>query len=534
MSSNSNRPLSEIFENRSLFVLRLGQIVLTTGFLIAGVILTYWIMNTEGNPIAFAMVILGPICMVISVVQPLVGMRILVVACCYLDLVKRIAYYFGYYSAAGQGTETLQLYVLALAPLTLVGLFIGVIIRRIFGSKQLIQKGEAGIAVFVVVANALILISNFMATKDLKETLSKGANEGVYLLLLFVVPSLYSSRAEIIPVLRWIFWVFLGCAFYGIWQGIVGYTQLDLTWMASGITLTEGLLSDVKARAFGTLASPHPYGVLYWLILIGIYLAWISENKRVFYTVGTAIYAFALFFGYGRGAWAALILTLFAYFFFKTRPRIILFYSGAVSIFLGFALNAQYLLDHLDDFQTVVPIESKTGEMAFRLGTFSERLWGIQNWTSSTRLWSWFGRPDLKDYTRLRYDEITHEMLGQLLVRYGAVGLFGALLSGAAALFYFHRTTLSIENRRDRQLATLLLAMISVNFYLATMTGASYEVFPWNFFIWLIIAFLLVLCRNRSVATSEVATAERTPAELSAVPKWQPSPIPPTGGRRAW
>ncbi len=475
------------------------SLIVTATFLLVGlgVGLTYYILTSDNNPVAELIKVLGIFSLVISIVRPQTGIYILIVACAYLDLVKRIAYWFGYYSAANQGVATLQVSILSFAPVTVLGVFLGVLVRRIFITKRLIEKRELIAASFITLVNAAVLISNYIKQKDFIEAASRSANECIYLLLIFAAPSLYTTREDINKVLRFTLIAFLPCALYGIRQGVFGYTDLDVIWMKSGITVTESLLFDTKDRAFGTLASPHPYGVLYWMILIAGYFVYTSKRNRIFNLVLLFTYSVALFFGYTRSAWVSLAVTAGAIYFFKSGKKTIQFYSSALAVFAGFIIFAQYLYDHLTDFESILPIESSSSEMAFRLGTFSERLFSVQNWTTNSRFWTWFGMKEVFDYRAVTHDEIIHDMVGQVLVKYGAVGLFGGIGFASIALIYFHWATLRIKDHEDRLLAILLLSMVSINFYTGCIFGANYQVFPWNFFLWLSVGFQIVLCRLR-------------------------------------
>ena len=460
-------------------------------------IATETILVTNSNPIAIFVVLAAPIAFLVGLVQPKVGLSILLVTCGYLDLVKRIAYWFGLYSAGNQGVDTLQMSVLSFAPITLLGIFAGIIGRRIFVTKRIFEKQEQKPAAFAILANLLILAAGYKATHSLSEALSTGANAGSYLILLIIVPALFTSTDDIVDFLNSILIVFLPCALYGIWQGILGYTDLDVAWLKSGITITGIVLLDVKPRAFGTLASPHPYGLLYWFLLIGGYLFFQTKRWRIFYLLGMFIYAVGLFYGYGRGAWVALLAALGGYFCFKSRVLTLWFYGVALAAFALIAINAQFLLNQMGEFGAALPTESDTQQMALRIGTYSDRLIGFTNWMHSSQLWSWFGIREAYESSEMGSDAYVHDMLGEILVHYGAAGLLGVIIAGATSIVHFHRSIFRIPNERDRKLATLLLSMTASQFIVGGFAGPSYNVFPWNFFIWLIVGFLIVLCRSK-------------------------------------
>jgi hypothetical protein len=476
--------------------------VIVVGILIS-MLATGVMVLTESNPLAVMVKMAAPVAVVVAMIWPKIGLRILIIACAYLDLVKRVAYWIGHYAAANQGLFTLQVDILSFAPITLIGVFFGVLAKRVFKTKRLIEKNEAIVVVFIVIANLLIFWSSYKNDHDWSSALADAANNGAYLLLLFIVPALFSTSEEIRSLLRFTFIVFLPCALYGIWQGVFGYTPLDVAWLKSGITINEGLLQDVKPRAFGTLASPHPYSLLYWLSIIGCYLWYSAKRANWFFLFGAIIFGVGLFYGFVRSAWLSLIFTLIAIPFFRRRWTTLVFYCTACAVFALSVVFSQFALEHLGDFQTYLPVESETSEMAFHLGTYSERLVSFQNWSKDATLWTWFGRRGVDPGDQDR-EELVHDMVGQVLVRYGAVGLFGALFAAVTALISFHKRTLRLKNKGDRALAVTLLAMVSVNFFTSGMAGSNIQVFPWNCLIWLLISFLILLLRPRPESTEHL------------------------------
>lgn len=491
--------------------------VMVSLYVLASVVATYLLMATEGNAVTLLIKLLGPIALVAGVVQPRVGFGILVLACGYLDFLKRVAYYFGYYNTANQGVDTLQVSILSFAPLTLLGILGGVIGRRVLITKRLVVQGEWPVVFLVLCVNLFVLATGYLESKDVMLAMTKAVNEGIYLLMLFLIPVLFPAREDMLKVMRYVIIAFIPCALYGIWQGLFGYTQLDLVWMNSGITVTIGLLGDLRARAFGTMASPHPYGILYWIALFGVYLGFDSKGHRLTYLSAAVFYLFALFFGYGRGAWLAFFGTLVAMYCFRTKRAITLFYGGALAIFAILVTCHQFLLDHLGDFQSVIPIESETAEMSFRLATFSDRLYSIRNWTTDGRLWTWFGQQTYRDRLSgapVRHDELIHDMFGQILQSHGAVGLFGSVILGASALFYAHRASLRITDPKTRSMAIFFLSLVTVITFTGALLGSNFSVFPLNCFIWLAAGWVLAACRTGHQPAAATGFADPFPKNL--------------------
>ncbi len=478
--------------------------------LLTGVFLAADLVTLEGqNPVSQFMQFAGVGMLLLSIVAPRKGMYVLIIACGYLDLVKRIAYFYG------GGDESLQYDILSFAPLTLAGIFLGIMLPRIAIKKRFLYKHEilvAGLSVGIIVVSFLIGYRN---TQSVLKAVTITVAVGTYTLLLLIVPELFKTRLQIEAVLEHIFFIFLPCALWGIYQGIFGYPLIDRVWLASPLTMNGRLLVDVKARAFGTLASPHPFTVVYWMIVIGLYLVWTRSKRRVLILASLAIYFVAFFYAYTRSTWVTFAMTLVAVFFFQKPKRTVFLYGVVIVIFALLVINAENI--NLDALQRYLPMTTATEEMSLRLGTFSDRLISFHNWSTDPKYWTLFGRTDIFEVESASrsWDERVHDQIGQILTTSGIVGLAASLAVMIGGLHYFHKITWRIPDPKRRRLSIVLLAMVSILLYFASVAGSSLYVFPWNCLFWFVVGCLLSLCGpERAEKAPAKAGGEPLPAKM--------------------
>lgn len=466
--------------------------------------------SANENPLPIIMRWGGLVMVVAACVFPRAGMFILIAACAYLDLVKRLAYYYGGFSV------TLQIDILSFAPYTLAGIFLGMMVPRFIVRKRFVYRHEI---VPMLVAAGVILGSflvSYRSSHNLIEAVTNSAQVGLYTILLFVVPDLFRTREEIEKVLKAILVIFLPVALWGIYQGLFGYPEVDRVWLASPLTINGSLLGDEKPRAFGTLASPHPFGIVYWLAILSAYFLWAEERRKAAYLFALFVNLAALFFGYVRSFWITLFLAFGTIFFFQNARRAVLLYGMTGALFILVVINAKNI--DLGALQSYAPVSSDNTDMAFRLGTYTERLYSFQNWTSDPRFWTPFGIRDDGHGQLVGSDQVIHDQIGQILVSAGFVGLAAALLVIATGLFYFHRMTFQLADPNSRRLAIVLLAMIFSLLYSGSLSGSSLQIFPWNFFFWFATGCLLSLCNE---GADKDATGAENDEGLSAKPIWK-------------
>jgi hypothetical protein len=448
---------------------------------------------TSSNPVSkFAMVI-GGILLLIGAVQPRGMLLLLIPITFYLDGVKRLLVLVGKTSIEDVTS------VLAIAPLTAVGILIGCVIHRIF------RRRKGGVVEGLTIVSAL---ASFVALGGM-ESFTEGnlvfglrtaANSTVYFLLPWAVLQCYRTREDVERFLKVLVVAGVPVALYGIWQYAAGLNQFETIYLQSGLTMTGVNLDDIRPRPFSTLASPHPYSVgMAFMMVLSWHFFWNQEGRKrnwkgVFVLLA---YAVALLLSMARGSVIAGAGMLVFSALFRSRAGVTGAYLFSAVVLGGLILFAQPLLDALDHLQSYLPGDANWQQQAFRLGTISDRLMGYRNILTNPGAWPLVANP-----LKFRGSDITagdaaysHDLLSQMILRIGIIPVFVVICMAGYFLWQAHRSIFRLPPGKGgpRPIAARLMAMLVV-FLMAQSGGSGITVFPINFWISMFAGLLAVIC----------------------------------------
>jgi len=499
---------------------RLRLIIASVIGLFASVAIGLVAVGSAGNPVKNLMLILGGVMLVLASLKPHFGLRLLILSSACLDLVKRFLVIFG----VGSMTDVMG--VLAVAPMILAGIFLGVFVLHPIFTKRMLNQDERRLTFLAVIPIGFSLVSGFRTGGLLPEVLGNTTNKSAYILLIPSVYALYrrTGLAETIRLLRFLVVVFVPVAIYGIQQYWFGLNQFEIDYLRSGLTSTVGNLYEVHPRAFSTLNSPHAFGIAMGIMLL-LSLVLASRTLRpqsgFFSTRGRwllpPLFAIASTLSLVRAGWVVAVLGLLGQFAFRTKARVIVFYTSFVLLFGILVWKADVVYARLDEFQRYLPTETDFQDQAFHLGTYSERLFGFQNMFTNRAMWTWFGNPDLEyrvggDFSR---DEIVHDAVGQMLVSHGIVGVVLMFITLIVSLSFLHRKTLAIRSGSARALGRTLLSVAMATFFGGMLTGNHIAVFPINMIFWCLVGALVTLAKLGNAAADGTAGLQPAPALLA-------------------
>ena len=208
-------------------------------------------------------------------------------------------------------------------------------------------------------------------------------------------------------------------------------------------------------------------------------------------------------------------------FAFRTRTRLLSFYAIFAISFGLIVWRAEDIYNSLDKMQAMLPSGSVSQEQAFRLGTYSERLFGFQNLFRNRSFWTWFGNPSLayKAGEHLDQDEIVHDALGQLLISHGIVGILVLAGLGGFSLFTLHRRILAIQRGAKEILGRTMLSVGIAVLFGGMLTGSHLSVFPINLLFWTVAGVLVAAAQPASPQT----TAKTAIAPAGTPPRLKPA-----------
>ena len=468
---------------------RLHLAIATVAGLCASMFIALSAVGYGGNPIKAVMQIVGVALMVVATVNPRVGLSLLIFGSAYLDFLKRFLILFGTGSMGDIAG------VLSVAPVNLLGVFMGTCVLHPIFSKRMLDKQERRLVFFSLFLIGISIASG-LRNGDLSFTaLGAVANTSAYSLLVPIIYVLYRRRGsdEVRRLLKFLILVYVPVALYGIHQYVFGLGQFEIDYLRSGLTMTEGNLYDVHPRAFSTLNSPHAFsvsmGILSLLSLV-FCLRSLRGHTGFFSSRGRwvlpALFIAACFLSFGRAGWLVFIIGAICIPAFRTRARVIAFYSIFAFSFGMLVWKADVIYASLDTIQSYLPTDSVIQQQAFRIGTYSERLYGFQNIFRNRAMWTWFGNPSLayKVGDREIENEVVHDALGQMLVSYGIVGLLLLASVGGFALLTLHRRILRIQRGSNEVIGRALLSIGIAVFFGGMLTGSHVSIFPVNVLFW--------------------------------------------------
>jgi hypothetical protein len=436
-----------------------------------------FVLDAPGNNLSRAFYIGIGIAFLLALLNPKLGMVLLVLSAATLDLMKRFLILYGNVGLLDLMT------VLGTAPIIFLGVCLSIMIYRIIGGETF--RGREWTVFFLIfIISAGVILLEIRTTGSLLRGGAYGASAGAFIPLLLFAGVLFPRREDQINFLKFFGVVFLGVALYGIYQGIYGYNSLELAYLKSGLTISIHNLADRINRPFSTLNSTHTFGVMMacWTgVAIGLWS--FSKKHRVVWLIGAIIFGLATFASYNRTAWVLAVALLVALYAFRSKVLTLAIYGGGVVAFLVIAFWGFEIIKILQHQVNQLNLASDYARRAFTVGTFYDRVATIQYWATNPEAWTWFGKAGAGGGS--------HDAIGQILHKYGAVGLFVVTTLGGSFLFYCHMSLFRIKDKQDRNLAAMYLAVVFAVMATGMMSGGHVAIFPVNLFFWLIMGFLM-------------------------------------------
>lgn len=502
----------------------LNRRALTVGLIIAiggtlGVLVITDLLSGSGNSLAKLARTLAGVGFVASVLNPRLGVFLLVLSTAYLDLLKRMLVFYD------RPTMIDLYYVLGVAPLIMAGVTAGILAGAMLGRFQL-NRMHWLMLVFAIACNGVVAM---VAIKD-GGLMSAGkvvANDSFYCLLLFAVPVLFRSLDDFWKLIRFALWVFVPVAAYGIYQSINGLSMFEIAYLQSGLTIMVKELDDVRPRPFSTLNSSGALAFACATMFVLSLLPWILNSSRRMITGRRWVYALmaVLFFAatvtsLARSAHIVWIIALPCLFFFSTRRRTLLFYGGALTGYLTLLMSSGWILKMLPYWDSFMPKSMPFLAQLTRLQTFSDRLKSFDQ-LKRADTYSWFG---------LDHEILSHDAITTGVARYGALPMGMVAIVGVLLLVKVHRALLRLPSVNERRAASMLLGLSAATFAGGALVGGVFGTFPTNVYWWLLMGGLAMMTVARRVPVESLESVAE--GEALAEEELQPEPTAgrPSGG----
>lgn len=483
------------------------KIIMPAAAVLFGLYVITSILTSGGNALSEAMLYLAIVGFVIGLLNAKAGMLFVFLCGDYLDVLKRFLVVGGSFGF----NDVIR--TLAVAPVATGAVFMGIMFRY-FSKKDVdLPWGRIFIAGVMAVAVVAASLTSGNTGKDVLQTI---ANSALYVGLVAFAALIYRQLDDQHKLFRLLAVMFIPVVIYGWVQLVNGYNSIEEEYARSGMTIILNPLihpSEVEyKRIFSTMNS----SVAYTMIgsVLGIYTLIFGFGKSPAKRVVGILFALGLFAshipGAGRTGWAVAVVTFLCYFIFKSRITTISTYIAAVAAVTIFLFNAKTVGEWLVE-NSEGSASTEFEERALNMGTFTARTEGITEWIGHKEYFSWFGLP--KD---VGADSRAHDMIGQIYVTTGVVGLFVAVVFGSVVLYYFHKNLLAITVIEERRMASFYMANIFALLIGGIFSGSQLHVFPVNLYFWSMVGLLFQL----------IALNKSRLAEKAAAPSRRGQPLP--------
>lgn len=480
------------------------------------------ILMGGGNQLAdfffYTMVGIG----ILGAIAPRLCFWIFLVLCAVLDLLKRLLIF-------GGSIEMVDLFwVLGVAPVAISGIVFGLVMRILFG-KISADFGDVRRLVGAVALN--VLIAAYMVAKGggIGGTLRQVANSSSYAVLLFVVPILFRSPAEIVGCIRTLILIFVPVALYGVYQQMFGFLPFEVDYLKTGLSIEIKQLEADRVRAFSTLNSPPSLSVV--CCSLAAYAYAISFTKARQLGKGFAFPVAAALIVVFMAGWLAstarsgilmIPVALVGTLLFQSRRGVRWFYGLSVGGFIALVLASPFLLNNIFAWTDAL-IQMAGGSLFLRyvlnMNSYVDRLQGFANVLMNPQAYTWFGMGDPEERSGAFYN---HDPVSEALLNYGVIGLGAGLVIGGMLLWRIHGVVLQMRHPMLRAIAAACLANAAGNVAVSMINGNLLGVYPINVFFWGSVAFTVAL---RRCDDAVVAQLKLMKSQAHAMPAEEPAPV---------
>ena len=473
------------------------RLFLSVGAPILGAIGSMWLVFTiieaDRNVLAQLMQYLGYAGLILGIFWPRAGFFFLIGISGYLDFFKRLLI------LAGDVNWNEIIDVLKVAPLTLLGVFVGLVLKR-WIEGRFFSRPEWIVFLVVSFMGLTSLGLAYKETHNLFAAVATTVNGSVYLILLLLIPMLFRTSDEIVSIIQCLQWYFIPVAIYGMTQFFFGLNQFEIEYLKSGYTMTYKELFQEQLRPFSTLNSEHGFSIVMATLFILSFTLFLISIKRknsnmevIKNAFFCSLYLFAVTFSLVRTAWLMLIMGAILSLLYRGPKSTFILYVLIISSFFSVIIFSKEIYDFLPTIQSMIPLKSAKENQAFSILTYSERLKSLHNLKSNPQFWTLFGNSSLQSEER-RFgseDFIVHDAISQGLIRWGVMGFGFFLISGSLILFQIHKRIYSSETESIKTLGCGLVACIVSNLVTGSLSGSHLHIFPINLFFWMIFGFLI-------------------------------------------
>lgn len=481
------------------------------------------ILLTEGNTI-------GEFCryllvggFLLSVVSPRIGFYVWLTLCGYNDLLKRLMIMGGRVSHGDLP------FVLGITPAMFGGIVVALAIGGLMGTRRLVLRDLIAIVAGCVLMVGTGALAYMKEGTGLNGVMQAMANNGLYALLLFVLPLLFRSVEELQRLWRLLVLIFLPVAIYGVVQQLQGFAEFEIDYLKTGLSIEIKQLVAGEVRAFSTLNSPSALSVVCaTLAVASLFLGFVhrEKGKSPVLHPALAILCFGIHFAgliasTSRTPILIVPIALLGGWCFFSRSRTRTFYTITLGSFLAMVVASPWLVQRIDlinEFISSLASPSSFVGRMISVGTYWDRLEGFATVLMNPGAYTLLGW-GIDEHGEGRFH--FHDPLSEVLVRFGGLALLVMVVASVLFLNVSHRQAWRLHADKDRQFAARMIALAFSIIAVSLISGSILTTFPNNVLFWMCLAGVASLARQQALAKRDVknpGTSFRQPEGPKIVP----------------
>lgn len=475
---------------------KIGQVFLIGVLSIFGIYVVASSLTGGGNALGSLAKYLAPTAFLLSFLNGRMGLRMLVVAMAFSDLIKRFLIEYGNFSMLDVTS------ILMICPMIMSAAFLHFLIARILAGRGKSKFNDTVLLVTLGISGLIcvgIIARYGLGLGGLKEI----AHQAAYVPLVWTTTVAFKNKEELFGYLRFTVFVFFLVALYGIRQYFFGFTQFEYDYLLSGFSSEAKHLKEKEIHAFSTMSSSVPFGITMGIMagftILLTYAKRESGRNATKFFVFCIVFVFllAVFGSSKRSAWVIASVILILPWIFRSVFLTRVFYS--VSIFSGLLLVI-FVEKILKNWSYITYKSASFLPEQLALSTLSARLVSIYNWSRNPDMWTLFGVPDeVRDaappvavQAGLNLDSLSsmlaHDVIGFTLLSFGAPILILLLVGVTLMLKKIHIIIRRSRYKIQRMNYAILMSIIGG----AMLSGLNNAViFPVNAFAYLSIGLFI-------------------------------------------
>lgn len=470
---------------------------------------------------------------VLSLVSPRTGFYVWLTLCGYNDLLKRLMI------MGGRVMHSDLPFVLGITPAMFGGVAVALAVGGLMGTRRMVMRDVAAIVIggfLMALTGALTAMKGGVGVNAVLQAV---ANNGLYALLLFVLPMLFQSAESLQRLWRYVVLVFVPVAIYGMVQQVQGFAEFEVEYLKTNLSIEVKQLVTGEVRAFSTLNSPSALSVVCaCLAVVSLFLAY-SRHRVLHPVLGWAcfvIHCGGLIASTSRTPILIVPLGLLGGWCFFSERRTRSFYAVCGGAFLALVVGSPWLVHNIETVNSLVASVAAPDTFLGRMltvGTYWDRLEGFATVLMNPEAYRLLGW-GIDEHGEGRFH--FHDPLSEVLVRFGSVALVGLVVSGLLLLRVSHRQAWRLKDKDDRQLAGRMIAVAFSAVAVSLVSGSILTTFPNNVLFWLCLASVAALARQQALEERDARRRqlrEEMNSRLEASPAGRVAPLRPRSRRRA-